>query len=117
MHNLINLPTDVQAHIVCYIGCQEDLRNLYQTCKDLYHVAIARVYHSITLNEHCSMWLLTGLLRPENEGLQHIRHLTIKSCSNMDCQCECDGNSDDVLLMLAQLLPKDTILTLRSVIS
>ena len=116
MVTLISLPTDIKAYIVSYVVRQEDLRNLYRTCKDLYRVAIAFFYHSIIIDEHCTLWSLTGLFQPENEGLHHIRHVTIKTCRRCrDEDCEPEGLADagTIHMMLAQLLPRDTLLTFR----
>ena len=116
MVTLISLPTDIKAYIVSYVVRQEDLRNLFLTCKDLYHVTIARVYHSIVIEEHCGMWPLIGLFHPQNEGLQHIRHVRVKTCSGDDDYHDCeDGNAENLHMMIAQSLPKDSLLTLTYV--
>jgi len=109
MLNLMSLPKDGLALIISFIQLKCDLRHVYRTCKALHCVAIAPLYHHITIRENHNRTKLTTAFTPENPGLQHVRHLTIL-----------DGNGkyrrastslDYVLLLVGNLLPRDVLLT------
>ena len=109
MSTLTNLPADVRWHITSFISEKSDLRRLYRSCKDMYAATIPRLYRNITIHEDIDRAVLAAALSPDNGGLQHVRHLEIvANCGDYHHR---KSRIDDVVTMLANLLPKDKLLT------
>lgn len=130
MHDFVNLPKDVKTYIVGFISHKDDLRSLYSTCRAWYEVAIAKVYHHITIPDTLHRYTVLQGLSSENRGLQYVRHVTVPAAAVRDPYDECDDEGSDwdsgndyperpsrndnaafVFASLAQLLPQDSLLT------
>ena len=113
MHNPIDLPLDVKALIFGNIGRHTDLKSLYLTCKHIYGIIIPRIYRSITLSGQIQIPVLCALLNPENKGLQHVRHLNV---TGNPSKTQLDrATYDNILHMLANQLPRDTLTSFKYV--
>lgn len=115
MPDLLGLPPEIKALIITLIRRHSDLRACYRTCKALYEDAIPRVYSRITLNENIPVPILCSLLKHENSGLKHIRHLKVTSGLSKAAHERIKFNN--VLHLLANLLPRDVLLSFMSVSS
>lgn len=109
MLDLISLPKDVLTLIISFIRLKSDLRNTSRACKALHSVAIAPVYQKMVIEESCDPNVLAAALNPENEGLQHVRHLTLSAAT--DEFAPANTKLDSLFCLLANLLPRDILLT------
>lgn len=109
MLDLVGLPQDVLALIMSFIPSKEDLRCVYLTCKALYSVAIVPLYRHMLLRARSNSMQLMAALNSENVGLRHIRHVTI------DVADAARPHLNNCIVLLANLLPRDILLTLTCV--
>ncbi|KAK5719344.1 hypothetical protein LTR15_007867 [Elasticomyces elasticus] len=103
--SLEGLPFDIRVLITSFMSRQKDTKSLMLSCRSLYEASIPRFYRTVTFpTQDFDTDPLVAMLNPDNQGLQHIRHIEVES--------DLSGDSPDQLLhLLAHLLPRDSLVT------
>ncbi|KAK3657981.1 hypothetical protein LTR56_000810 [Elasticomyces elasticus] len=101
---LEGLPLDIRVLIASFVSRRKDTKSLMLSCRSLYGASIPRFYRLVTFLPDFDTDHLVAMLNPDNQGLQHIRHVEVEP--------ELSGESPTELLhLLAHLLPKDILVT------
>ncbi|KAK5692831.1 hypothetical protein LTR17_025241 [Elasticomyces elasticus] len=100
---LDGLPLDVRILIVSFLHLYDDVKSLMLSCRSLYEASVPNYYHSIAFIGIVDIDRTIAMLNPDNEGLQHIRHLAVEP--------GLDSDPDQLLHALAHLLPRDILIT------
>jgi len=109
MAKIIHLPLDVRVEIISFLAAKKDLVAICNSCKAFYDAAIPRLYRRMTVTEDVDTEMLNAALGPENAGTQHVRHLEVVSSDGNEHSQK--SSLDNVLSLLANLLPRDVLLT------
>ena len=108
MTNFLDLPLDVKTHIFSFLTARDDQSSICRTCKDFHGAIFLQIYHTIKLPENLPMDKLSDMLNAENPGVKYIRHVQIVSGRGTKGR---PSNHDDVILSLANQLPRDALLS------
>ncbi|KAK3641383.1 hypothetical protein LTR56_006893 [Elasticomyces elasticus] len=100
---LEGLPLDVRVLIVSFLHLYDDVKSLMLSCRSLYEASVPKYYHSIAFIGIVDVDRTIAMLNPDNEGLKHIRHLAVEP--------GLDSDPDQLLHVLAHLLPRDILIT------
>ncbi len=110
MTEFLDLPLDIKTHIFSFLTARDDQISICRTCKDLHGTIVPKMYQSMTLTENLPMNKLSAMLNAENPGVRYIRHIQMVSGRWTKGR---PSNRDDLLVSLANQLPRDNLLSFR----
>ena len=111
MPGFIDLSPELKGLIFGHLTEPSDLEAAYTTCRDFYSIIVAQMYRTLELSDGMDISKLSRMLNPDNEGLQHVRHVCIR-CSR---ESRPKNGANTVLDLLVNHLPRDNLLSMRSV--